>query len=957
MSARVEFRGFVGSAFRTQSLKLDSQDLWNWYLERAESPTAKTRQALLPCPGFKTFVELPTSPVRGLFAMNNRLFAVAGAVLYEISRLGAVTARPATTLTRPSTPIITNSPLTPAILAPKTPVVTHGGTLGSTHYGYTITATNAYGETEGSAEGTSEYGNATLSGTNWNIVSWTYVEGATGYKVYRTSAPTVDKKLIAVVASTTLVVHDIGAQATTAVPPPANTTGGTVGTATYGYKITATIGTGETSPSGEGMTFTGPAVLTSIDYNLIVWSRVPNARGYKVYRTTGTLQDGTILPPRLIGTVSDEDPTNVEAMQFKDTGIEGEEVAPPTTNTTGLATLFDDGAPVSFSSSGDAGNQMLIVSGGFAYCYDLLSDVLAQVVEGATYGGFIDSYFVVLDAGSSTLRVSESFDGFRWDPTQVYQRARAGDKWLSMAVTSNEIWLIGSQTGEVWQGTGQFESRFAPYTPVFLETGTIASSSLVRIAGALMWLAQDKDGAGFVVRTTGYTPQPVSTIAVTFSIQSLSTIADAFAFTYQQEGHTFYVLTFPSDEMTWVYDITTNEWHKRGWWDSDAMRFRGYRPQCHAFAFGGVGFGKNLVGDRLSGIVAEMDPIFGLDIPGTVIRRVRQSPHVVLRDQEVTCDRMQMDMDVGHGLSAQGPVALPPYPAAVLNDGASHYWRLSELSGNVTADQVGGAYGSIGGGVTLGQAPAIKGGSAAMLFDGTTGKIVTQAVALRFPLPYTVEGWVKLTTLDWSPIIGRMIADGTHPYFAVVQGRPYFYAGYATAAWGLRAVNDNQWHHLVAVVTAATATLYVDGVLDLSAAHDPYPALVVPAQIGLGYDDPSKDAAPGVNPSVGHYSGWLDEIAIYEHALTQTQIANHFAQRNAPYYSTGSDPTMMLCSSKDGGRSFGNELWRSAGKQGQTSIQVAWNRLGTTKDRVFKLVVSDPVPWRLVGAWLELEGS
>ena len=49
-----------------------------------------------------------------------------------------------------------------------------------------------------------------------------------------------------------------------------------------------------------------------------------------------------------------------------------------------------------------------------------------------------------------------------------------GDKWLSMAVTSNNIWLIGTQTGEVWVGTGDPDARFTPYTPVFIEVGVIA---------------------------------------------------------------------------------------------------------------------------------------------------------------------------------------------------------------------------------------------------------------------------------------------------------------------------------------------------------------------------------------------------------------------------------------------------------------------------------------------------
>jgi len=85
MGERVAFQGFVGSAFGGQSPRFDSQDLWNWYLERANSPHAKAGQALLPCPGFQTFVNLPGSSVRGLFAQDDKAFAVAGTKLCQLT--------------------------------------------------------------------------------------------------------------------------------------------------------------------------------------------------------------------------------------------------------------------------------------------------------------------------------------------------------------------------------------------------------------------------------------------------------------------------------------------------------------------------------------------------------------------------------------------------------------------------------------------------------------------------------------------------------------------------------------------------------------------------------------------------------------------------------------------------------------------------------------------------------
>jgi hypothetical protein len=970
VSARVPFQGFIGSAFRNQSYRFDSQDLWNWFVERADSPHAKQPQALLPCPGFQRFATLPTPPVRGLFAQNNRLFAVGGSYLYEISNTGTITLRPMTVLASPTTPIITQNPLAKPILAPKMPIVTHGGAVGATVYGYRVTATNEWGETEGSDQGVSTYGNATLSATNWNIVSWSYVEGATGYKVYQTYPI---PKLIAVVASTTLVVNDIGNQGTPANPPLGNTTGAQAGTSNYGYCVTALIGLGETAVSPMGVTNTGPYPLRSTNYNIVSWARVPKAKSYKVYRASGNilLPDGNFLmSPALIGRITDADPTNPEPMSFNDTGTAlpggpGETVPLPVGNTTGGTPMLNDGMPVSFSSSGDAGNEILIVSGGTAYCYGLETDVFAPVMEGATFGGFIDSYFVVLDAGSSTLKVSESLDGFRWDPTQVYQRSRAGDKFLSMAVTSNEIWMIGSQTGEVWRGTGDFEQRFVPFTSVFIEAGIIAAASLMRIGGTLMWLAQDKDGAGVVIRTNGYTPTRVSPVPVEWSIQALKTIADAFAFTYQQEGHLFYVLTFPSDDITWVYDFSTNEWHKRGIWDPDKMTYHAYRPQCHAFAFGGVGFGKNLVGDRLTGVIAHMHPSFGVDINGTVIRRMRQTPHVAIRDQEVTFDRFQIDMDVGLGFIIP-PISTADYQSRVIADGAIAYWRLGELTGTTAYNEIGGNNGTIHGTVLLGQASSIGGTDHSMYFNGLDGYIAGGPV--RVPVAFSTELWIRTTMPGmevWSPTVadisGRAGLLSTRPVGSL--GASGLYIGYwyggtliycqNGAMWSGEGINDDKWHHVVYTHDGTNVKVYVDGRL---ITYTIFPGHVADTfDFRIGRDEPNNE----------YFKGYLDEVALYAGVLTKEQVAVHYqvgiagvepSLLSATTVRSG-HPTMMLSYSNNGGRKFGPELWRSVGKVGETDIQVAWSRLGTGKDRVFRLVATDPAPWRLVGAWLELEGS
>lgn len=71
-----------------------------------------------------------------------------------------------------------------ALTTPNAPTVTPTGTTGSTAYSYKISAFNAQGETIASSAGTTTTGNANLSTTNYNQLSWSAVSGAVGYNVW-----------------------------------------------------------------------------------------------------------------------------------------------------------------------------------------------------------------------------------------------------------------------------------------------------------------------------------------------------------------------------------------------------------------------------------------------------------------------------------------------------------------------------------------------------------------------------------------------------------------------------------------------------------------------------------------------------------------------------------------------------------------------------------------------------
>jgi hypothetical protein len=69
----------------------------------------------------------------------------------------------------------------------------------------------------------------------------------------------------------------------------------------------------------------------------------------------------------------------------------------------------------------------------------------------------------------------------------------------------------------------------------------------------------------------------------------------------------------------------------------------------------------------------------------------------------------------------------------------------------------------------------------------------------------------------------------------------------------------------------------------------------------------------------------------------------------------GSNPQVMMRLSNDGGRTWGPEVWRGSGAIGEYGKRVRWERGGMARQRVVEVSVSDPVPWRITDAFLDID--
>ena len=249
----------------------------------------------------------------------------------------------------------------------------------------------------------------------------------------------------------------------------------------------------------------------------------------------------------------------------------------------------------------------------------------------------------------------QTIAGGGFDPLYYSAKEGSPDPIQSLIVMHREIWLIGQLTSEVWYNAGNTDFPFGILTGAFIEHGTVAPYSLAAQDLTVFFLSQDRQGRCVVYEGASYIVQRVSTHAIENEIQTYPSTSDAIGYTYQQEGHVFYVLTFPSADKTWVFDVSTRLWHERAWYDGSGNPHRHRGMSCANI------YGRTLVGDWQNGLIYsyELDTYTDNSDP---IPRIRSFPHQVNELKKVAYSQFIADMEVG---TSNPPFLQLPNPEAL----------------------------------------------------------------------------------------------------------------------------------------------------------------------------------------------------------------------------------------------------------------------------------------------------
>ena len=316
--------------------------------------------------------------------------------------------------------------------------------------------------------------------------------------------------------------------------------------------------------------------------------------------------------------------------------------------------------------------QLVMVDGSNGYALTLSSNTF-QTIGGNFYGStrvaFIDGYFVFIRPDTGQFYWSAIDDATNLGALDFATAEGSPDDMVSILADHRELWLFGESTTEVWINTGS-EAVFERNAGAFMEHGCAAAFSAQKMDNTVFWVGKDENGSGVVYRAQGYSPVKISTKAIDEQLQRSTDISGARAYTYQQDGHSFYVLNVPGLDTTLVYDVASGAWHERA--ELVDGEYEPHRGNFHVYAFS-----KHLIG-------AEDGKVYWYDTTkktnnGDTRVLDRISPHAAAPDlRDIRFNLLELDCTVGKG-KGDGSEAFVMLRYS--NDGGESWtgWRTASL--------------------------------------------------------------------------------------------------------------------------------------------------------------------------------------------------------------------------------------------------------------------------------------
>lgn len=221
-----------------------------------------------------------------------------------------------------------------------------------------------------------------------------------------------------------------------------------------------------------------------------------------------------------------------------------------------------------------------------------------------------------------------AFSRYEWTDMKgafnyITPMSNTGDTVLAMEVLNdNSLWFFGTRSNECW--TFADDSATPQNQRQGTQIGIKSPHSLAKVENALIFLGSGQQGDnGVWIIYDSNEPKKISTVALERDL-STKTTSDAIAYGYSKDGHSFYCLTLPTSDVTYVYDLTTGIWHNRSSLDDSLNIDHCWFPETCCM------FNGNLIfGTRNSNSLIKLSYEKKTDYNDRPIKKMRRGPVII----------------------------------------------------------------------------------------------------------------------------------------------------------------------------------------------------------------------------------------------------------------------------------------------------------------------------------------
>lgn len=331
-----------------------------------------------------------------------------------------------------------------------------------------------------------------------------------------------------------------------------------------------------------------------------------------------------------------------------------------------VGTIGTTTGPVTITNNG---TSAYLTDGTARYYYTFGSGTFSVIGDGPFTGGGVcgevDNFIFYTNPDTNQFGCTNVNDVVS-NALNLGTKIGYSDNLVSIIADHRQLLLLGEVQSEKWVNVGTFPFPFAIIPGTSMQHGLQAVASVARLGEGIAFLALDDRGQATVVMWGASFPAPVriSTFAIENAIQSYAVTDDAIGYTYSQAGHEFYVLTFPTADVTWCFDLSTQMWHRRAWRNPTDGTYHRHRSNC-AVVFND----EILVGDYENGKVYALSQSTYTD-DGDPLPCVRRCKHITTDLRWQFFSDLQIQFQPGVGLQT-GQGSDPECILRWSNDGGS----------------------------------------------------------------------------------------------------------------------------------------------------------------------------------------------------------------------------------------------------------------------------------------------